>query len=96
MLAKLLRGVDLADTAAVAEVLRMYDLKRIGHTTSQVEQAYGAGQLFHHTPPEGRAERDRMLDETSFLQDMVGDGSPREIVAQLVEMGEDRLAPAGR
>lgn len=93
-LAKILRTVDLADTGAVTAALASYDALRIPHTTAQVEQAFMLGQQFHHTPPEGRAQRDALLDETPFLQELVGDKSPGEIIAQLTEMGEDVLAPA--
>lgn len=93
-LAKILRDVDLSDNAAVASALQMFDSVRIPHTTVVVESAYQQGMQFHHTPEAERAERDRILDETDFLQDLVGDRLVAEIIAQLDEMGADVLAPS--
>lgn len=92
LLAKLFRGVDLLDTQAVVATLKHYDELRIPHTTDQVQMAFMLGQQFHHTPPEKRAERDHVLDNTPFLQEMIGDRSPAEIVGQLDAMGADTLA----
>jgi 2-polyprenyl-6-methoxyphenol hydroxylase-like FAD-dependent oxidoreductase len=92
-LAKVLRGVDLADTAAVAAALVAYETPRIPHTSAQVQQAYVLGQAFHHIPKALRPLRDAVLDGTPMLQKQVGERSPRDIVEQLAEMGEDVLAP---
>lgn len=91
-LAQCLTGVDLADATAVAAALRRYDERRIAHTTSQVQQAYILGKVFHHTPRPLRPLRDWVLDRTPLLQKQVGERSPGEIVAQLAEMGAG-LAP---
>jgi 2-polyprenyl-6-methoxyphenol hydroxylase-like FAD-dependent oxidoreductase len=93
-LAKLLKHVDLASTAAVEGALAEYDRRRIPHTTAQVQQAYVLGQAFHHIPRPLRPLRDFMLDRTGMLQKQVGDRSPQEIVDQLSEMGAETLADA--
>ena len=86
-LAQELSGVDLADTVAVRASLQRYDQRRIAHTTSQVQQAYVLGKVFHHAPRLLRPVRDFILDRTPMLQKQVGEKSPAEIVAQLDEMG---------
>lgn len=93
-LGQLLAGVDLNDTAAVTAALLTYDSKRIRHTTEQVQSAYVLGKVFHHTPAPLRPLRDFVLDHTSMLQKQVGERSPRDIVAQLDEMGSGILSPA--
>ncbi|GAA1061449.1 FAD-dependent oxidoreductase [Agromyces bracchium] len=94
-LAQCLTGVDLADTPSVAAALDHYDERRIAHTTSQVQQAYVLGKVFHHAPTVLRPVRDWVLDHTPMLQKQVGEKSPAEIVAQLEEMG-DGLAHSSR
>jgi len=93
-LGQLLAGVRLSGTAAVAAALRRYDRLRIPHTTAQVQQAYILGRMFHHAPAILRPLRDAVLDHTPLLQMQVGRRSPREIVAQLGEMGAGILSPA--
>ncbi|HEY8318148.1 MAG TPA: NAD(P)/FAD-dependent oxidoreductase [Amnibacterium sp.] len=93
-LAQRLAGVDLADTAAVVAALRAYETPRIPHTTSQVQQAYVLGRVFHHAPAPLRPIRDYVLDHTPFLQKQVGERSPGEIIDQLAEMGRDIRTPA--
>jgi 2-polyprenyl-6-methoxyphenol hydroxylase-like FAD-dependent oxidoreductase len=86
-LGQCLAGVDLKETRAVEEALRAYESKRIAHTTEQVEAAYRLGQMFHHMPWLLRPIRDLVLDNTWLLQSQIGEKNPREIVAQLEEMG---------
>lgn len=93
-LGQILRDVDLGNTAAISTALAHYDAVRIPHTTAQVESAYRLGQIFHHTPAVLRPVRDVLLDCTPFLQKQVGERNPREIVAQLEEMG-DGIPPFG-
>ncbi len=93
-LAQELTGVDLDDTAAVTAALLRYDDRRIAHTTSQVQQAYILGKVFHHAPAFLRPVRDFVLDHTPMLQKQVGEKSPGEIVDQLEEMGDGLKAPA--
>lgn len=87
-----LTGVDLNDSVAVSAALQRYDARRIAHTTSQVQQAYVLGRVFHHAPAPLRPIRDFMLDRTRMLQKQVGEKSPAEIVAQLDEMGDGLVA----
>lgn len=97
-LAQRLAGVDLADTDAVTKALVDYETLRIPHTREQVQSAYVLGKVFHHAPAPLRPLRDFVLDHTPLLQKQVGERNPREIVAQLDEMGEGILSPraAGR
>lgn len=92
-LGQVLYGVNLADTAEVSQALATYDAKRIGHTSEQVNAAYFLGQLFHHTPWPLTYLRDCLLDYTPFLQRQVGDKNPRDIMQQLVEMGDGIKSP---
>lgn len=91
-LGQCLAGVDLKDTDAVVHALEDYESKRIKHTTEQVQAAYNLGQMFHHMPWALRFFRDKVLDWTPLLQKQVGERNPREIVAQLEEMGEGIIA----
>ena len=86
-LGQCLAGVDLKDTEAVKCALLSCESKRLKHTTEQVQAAYTLGQMFHHMPSLLRPLRDLVLDNTWLLQSQVGEKNPREIVAQLEEMG---------
>ena len=87
-LGQCLAGLDLKDTTAVENAFKVYESKRVAHTSEQVQLAYSLGQMFHHTYSVLRPIRDFVLDHTWLLQSQVGEESPREIVAQLQEMGE--------
>lgn len=78
-----LRGVDLRDAAAVARALQAYEEPRKPHTAQQVKLAWMNGRLFHHAPAALRPVRDLVMDRTPFLQKVVGDASPGEIMKQL-------------
>lgn len=93
-IAKILCDVDLSNTPAVKEALQRYDNQRIPHTTFQVQNAYQQGRDFYHMPEGGWAERDRILDETSLLQEQVANKVVPEILSQLEEMGADPLTPS--
>lgn len=86
-LGQCLAGVDLKNTEAVESALLSYESKRVKHTSEQVQAAYTLGQMFHHMPYLLRPLRDLVLDNTWLLQSQVGEKNPREIVAQLEEMG---------
>lgn len=86
-LGQCLTGIDLKDSNAVATALLSYESKRLKHTSEQVQAAYTLGQMFHHMPSLLRPLRDLVLDNTWLLQRQVGEKNPREIVAQLEEMG---------
>ncbi|WP_328475337.1 FAD-dependent monooxygenase [Actinoplanes sp. NBC_00393] len=87
-LGRRLAGVDLSDQAAVRAALGAFEAPRKPHTARQVQQAYLLGQVFHHAPAPLRPVRDLILDHTPFLQKVVGDSSPGEIVAQLAAIDE--------
>jgi 2-polyprenyl-6-methoxyphenol hydroxylase-like FAD-dependent oxidoreductase len=78
-----LRGVDLADPAAVQRALQSYEDPRKPHTAKQVQMAFVLGKVFHHAPAPLRPIRDFVFDHTPFLQKMAGDSNPREINKQL-------------
>jgi len=53
-----------------------------------VQQAYLLGKIFHHAPAPLRTLRDAILDHTPFLQKVIGERSPAEIVAQLAAIDD--------
>ena len=83
-----LAGVDLSDYNAVRAALDAYEAPRKPHTARQVKQAYILGQVFHHAPKPLQSVRDTILDHTPFLQKVVGESSPGEIVAQIAEIDQ--------
>jgi 2-polyprenyl-6-methoxyphenol hydroxylase-like FAD-dependent oxidoreductase len=87
-LGRRLAGVDLADYAAVREALDAFEAPRKPHTARQVQQAYILGKVFHHAPRPLQGVRDAVLDRTPFLQKVVGESSPGEIVAQIAAIDE--------
>jgi 2-polyprenyl-6-methoxyphenol hydroxylase-like FAD-dependent oxidoreductase len=88
-LGRRLAGVDLSDHHAVQATLQAYENPRKPHTARQVQQAWALGKVFHHAPAPLRPLRDAILDHTPFLQKVVGESSPGEIVAQLAAI--DRI-----
>ena len=78
-----LRGVDLSDPTAVSGALQSYEDPRKPHTAQQVQLAWMNGKVFHHAPAPLRPVRDFVMDHTPFLQKVVGDASPGEIMKQL-------------
>jgi 2-polyprenyl-6-methoxyphenol hydroxylase-like FAD-dependent oxidoreductase len=95
-LGRRLAGVDLSDYAAVRQALQHFETPRKPHTARQVQQAFVLGKLFHHAPPPPQAVRDAVLDRTPFLQKVVGESAPGEILKQLAEIdaAEERFAVA--
>ncbi|MBG0568350.1 FAD-dependent oxidoreductase [Actinoplanes aureus] len=87
-LGRRLAGVDLSDHSAVRAALEAFEGPRKPHTARQVQQAYALGKIFHHAPAPLRPLRDALLDRTPFLQKVVGDSSPGEIVAQIAAIDE--------
>ena len=83
-----LAGVDLSDHEAVRRALDAFEAPRKPHTARQVQQAYVLGKVFHHAPKPLRPVRDAFLDRTPFLQKVVGETSPGEIIAQLAAIDE--------
>lgn len=92
-LGRRLAGVDLRDHAAVREALDAFEGPRKPHTARQSQQAWVLGQVFHHAPPPLQRLRDVILDRTPFLQKVVGDSSPAQIVAQIdeIDLAEERF-----
>ena len=93
-LGRRLAGVDLSGYAAVRAALDAFEAPRKSHTARQVQQAYILGKVFHHAPAPLRAVRDVILDRTPFLQKIVGESSPGEIIAQIsaIDEAEQRFA----
>ncbi len=93
-LGRQLAGVDLSDYQAVRAALDAFEAPRKPHTARQVQQAFVLGKLFHHAPAPLRVVRDAILDRTPFLQKVVGESSPGEIIAQLaaIDAAEKRFA----
>ena len=85
-LGRRLAGVDLGDHAAVRAALQAYEDPRKPHTARQSQQAYILGQVFHHAPRPLQLARDVILDRTPFLQKVVGESSPGEILKQIAEI----------
>lgn len=97
-LGRRLAGVNLSDYAEVRASLDAFEGPRKPHTARQVQQAYVLGKIFHHAPAPLRPVRDTILDHTPFLQKVVGEKSPGEILAQLaaIDAAEARFAAARR
>lgn len=85
-LGRRLAGLDLTDFASVEKALLEYEEPRKPHTAFQVNMAYKLGQLFHHTAAPLRPLRDAFFDNTKFMQKMIGDGTPGEILKQIDEI----------
>lgn len=85
-LARELAAVDLGDRAAVQGALQAYEERRKPHTAYVTELAYKVGRLFHHLPKPLRPLRDLAFDRTPFLQKMIGDQMPAQILSQLAEI----------
>ncbi|WP_072805878.1 FAD-dependent oxidoreductase [Rhodococcoides yunnanense] len=82
-LGRRLAGVDLTEQHAVEAALVAYETPRRPHTARQSQQAYFLGKMFHHSPAPLQILRDQILDRTPLLQKVVGESSPKEIIAQL-------------
>jgi len=95
-LGRRLAGTDLSGYAAVRQALQEFEIPRKPHTARQVQQAFVLGKLFHHAPPPLQTVRDAILDHTPFLQKVVGESAPGEILKQLAEIdaAEERFAAA--
>ena len=80
--------MDLSDYTAVRAALDAFEAPRKPHTARQVQQAFILGKVFHHAPAPLQAVRDAILDHTPFLQKVVGESSPGEILAQISAIDE--------
>lgn len=87
-LGRRLAGVNIRDPAAVRAALDAFEGPRKPHTKRQVQQAWMLGKIFHHAPAPLRPVRDAVLDRTPFLQKVVGERSPGEIIEQIAAIDE--------
>lgn len=85
-LARELSAVEVRDRAAVGRALQAYEERRKPHTAYISELAYRVGRIFHHMPRPLRPLRDLAFDHTPFLQRMIGDQMPGQILSQLAEI----------
>jgi hypothetical protein len=78
----------------VLQVNRNVQTSEQDEAARQLQQAFVLGKLFHHAPAPLRMVRDAILDRTPFLQKVVGESSPGEIIAQLaaIDAAEKRFA----
>ncbi|MBJ7483400.1 NAD(P)/FAD-dependent oxidoreductase [Brevundimonas sp.] len=97
-LARELGVIDMHDTQAVKGALQAYEDRRKPHTAYVSQLAYKVGRMFHHLPGPLRPLRDQIFDRTPFLQRMVGDQMPAQILSQLAEIeesGQPMVRPLG-
>ncbi|MET1059124.1 MAG: FAD-dependent monooxygenase [Nocardioides sp.] len=87
-LGRRLAGLDLTDHAVVSEALLDFETPRRPHTARQSQTAYFLGQLFHHAPRPLAPVRDTFFDHTPFLQKVIGESTPGEILKQLDEIDQ--------
>lgn len=85
-LGRRLAGVDLTDFAAVRAALQAFEEPRRPHTARQSQTAWFLGQVFHHAPRPLAPLRDAIFDHTPFLQKVIGESTPGEIIKQLAEI----------
>mgnify|MGYP001765875531 CR=1 FL=1 len=85
-LGRKLAGLDLTDLASVERALGEFEAPRRPHTARQTQTAYLLGQLFHHCPSVLAPIRDLAFDHTPFLQKVIGESTPGEIIKQLAEI----------
>ena len=85
-LGRRLAGLDLGDYAAVRRALQEFEDPRRPHTARQSQTAWFLGQLFHHAPRPLAPARDFLFDHTPFLQKVIGESTPGEIIKQLDEI----------
>jgi 2-polyprenyl-6-methoxyphenol hydroxylase-like FAD-dependent oxidoreductase len=91
-LARELAAVDIADTDQVRAALQAYEDRRKPHTAKMSELAYRNGRMFHHLPRPLQPLRDLVFDHTPFLQKVIGEQMPNDIVSQLAEIEDPQPA----
>ncbi len=77
-----------------APAAQAYEDRRKPHTKSVTELAYMNGRMFHRLPQPLRPLRDFVFDHTPFLQKVIGEKMPADILAQLAEIEEPQTEPA--
>jgi 2-polyprenyl-6-methoxyphenol hydroxylase-like FAD-dependent oxidoreductase len=95
-LARELAAVDIADTDQVRTALQGYEDRRKPHTAKMSQLAYNNGRIFHHLPRPLQPLRDLVFDHTPFLQKVIGESMPNDIVSQLAEIEDPQPASAVR
>jgi 2-polyprenyl-6-methoxyphenol hydroxylase-like FAD-dependent oxidoreductase len=85
-LGRKIAGLDIADYETVRTALQEFEEPRKPHTAFQSQMAYRLGKIFHHTPAPLRPVRDLVFDHTPFLQKMIGESTPVEILKQMDEI----------
>ena len=81
-------GMDISDQAAAAKALLEFETPRRPHTARQSQTACFLGQVIHHSPRPLAPARDTVFDHTPFLQTVIGESAPGEILKQLDEIEE--------
>jgi len=87
-LGRRLAGLYLTDHGAVSRAFLDFERPRRPHTAGQSQTAYALGKLFHHCPRPLAPVRDAVFDRTPFLQKVIGESTPGEILKQLYEIKE--------
>lgn len=85
-LARELDAVEIADTEAVRRALQAYEDRRKPHTAKMSQLAWFNGKIFHRCPAPLRPLRDLVFNRTPFLQKVIGDQMPADILSQLAEI----------
>jgi 2-polyprenyl-6-methoxyphenol hydroxylase-like FAD-dependent oxidoreductase len=88
----------MRDTAAVTAALQAYEERRKKHTATISQMAWANGMMFHRLPRWLAPVRDAFFDHTPFLQKVIGEATPGQILSQLGEIDEverQRAEPEG-
>jgi len=78
-----LAGVDLTNYGRVRAALEAFEEPRKPHTAMASQSAWKQGQMFHHIAKPLRPLRDAFFDRSKFMQKMIGEEFPRDILKQL-------------
>jgi 6-hydroxynicotinate 3-monooxygenase len=81
-----LEQINLEDPVATNSALQAYEERRKKHTATISQIAWMNGMLFHRAPKWLAPLRDLFFDHTPFLQKMIGESTPTQILSQLAEI----------
>lgn len=81
-----LERVDLQDPVATNGALQAYEERRKKHTATISQMAWMNGIMFHRIPRWLAPMRDLFFDHTPFLQKVIGEATPTQILSQLAEI----------
>lgn len=95
-LAAELERVDVRDRAQVEAALGRYEQRRRKHTATISQMAWMNGIMFHRIPRWLAPLRDLFFDHTPFLQKVIGEATPGQILSQLAEIDQVEAERAGR